>query len=237
MDTSARTEADNLGEDEVKETLVLWLARGGWSSKLAWGRQRVINIEAARGGERWIIEVTGCGSRAQCVLTTSLPYWAKRLDGWMARMHAIRLRSRTWASIGTCGVGCLLWERPGPEFLHYLLSTPAQSIISPIDRNQKRIELLYGCGWLYEGARVMGRCYVPSRGPDAWQALLAKPDEHWKTGYSARTLAYSWEAHDGLPEEISSLIKTIPRYANEDPELLMAIPKWKVPLPGGSKAS
>ena len=83
----------------------------------------------------------------------------------------------------------------------------------------------------------MGRCYIPSGGPDAWQALLAKPDEHWKTGHSARTLAFSWEAHDRLPEEISSLIKTIPRYANEDPELLMAIPEWKVPLPGGNRAS
>ncbi len=63
VDTRARTEAGKLGEDEVKEALVQWLARDGWTSKVAWGRQRGIDIEATRGGERWIIEVKGCGSR------------------------------------------------------------------------------------------------------------------------------------------------------------------------------
>ena len=83
----------------------------------------------------------------------------------------------------------------------------------------------------------MGRCYIPSDGPDAWQGFLADPAEHWKTGYSAKTLAHSWEAGDHLPDEVASLIKTIPRYECEEPELLMAMPEWKVPLPGGARDS
>ena len=37
----------------------------------------------------------------------------------------------------------------------------------------------------------MGRCYVPSDGPVAWQTFLADPAEQWKTGYSAKTLLIS----------------------------------------------
>ena len=83
----------------------------------------------------------------------------------------------------------------------------------------------------------MGRCYVPSDGPDAWRTFLADPAEQWKTGYSAKTVAHCWEADDRLPDEVASLIRTIPRYNSEEPELLMAMPEWKVPLPGGSRDS
>ena len=61
--TVADTGADELGEGEVKKALVRWLSRDGWTAEVAWGRRRGIDIEAARGGERWIIEVKGCGSR------------------------------------------------------------------------------------------------------------------------------------------------------------------------------
>ena len=83
----------------------------------------------------------------------------------------------------------------------------------------------------------MGRCFIPSNGPAAWRALLAQPDKHWKSGYSAKTLAHCWEADDQLPDELASLIKTNPRFKAEDPELLLAIPEWKVPLPGGRRDS
>ena len=78
----------------------------------------------------------------------------------------------------------------------------------------------------------MGRCYIPSDGPDSWQKLLRDPAKQWRTRYSAKTLAHCWEADDGLPSEIASLIKTVPRYEDEEPELLFAVPEWKVPLPG-----
>lgn len=83
----------------------------------------------------------------------------------------------------------------------------------------------------------MARCYIPSDGPASWRGFLAEPDKHWKTGHSAKTLAHSWEAEDRLPREIDSLIRTVPRYEHEKTELLLAVPEWKVPLPGGRRDS
>ena len=51
-----------LSEDEVKRLLVAWLEREGWSVEVAWGKARGIDVDALRGGERWIIEAKGCGS-------------------------------------------------------------------------------------------------------------------------------------------------------------------------------
>ena len=86
--------------------------------------------------------------------------------------------------------------------------------------------------------RSSGHCYVPSDGPDAWQRFLSKPDLHWKTGHSAKALAHCWEAAgDRLPGEVASLIRSFPRYAHDHAELLLAVPEWIVPLPGGSKGS
>lgn len=74
----------------------------------------------------------------------------------------------------------------------------------------------------------MKKVYVPTNGPESWRAFLASPDKHWRTGYSARTLAHSWEAGDGLPPEVSALFPG-------SPELLLAIPEHKTPLPGGRR--
>jgi hypothetical protein len=76
----------------------------------------------------------------------------------------------------------------------------------------------------------MARLYVPSKGPESWQALLASPEKHWQRGYSARTLAHVWESANGLPAEISHLL-------GADSELILAIPEHKVDLPGGSRPS
>jgi len=79
----------------------------------------------------------------------------------------------------------------------------------------------------------MGRIYVPSTGTECWQRLLAKPDPHWKPGYSARTLAYCWEAARGFPPEIARLFQAKLGKA----ELLLALPEHKVQLPGGGADS
>jgi hypothetical protein len=44
----------------------------------------------------------------------------------------------------------------------------------------------------------MTKFYLPSKGPESWKELLAEPDKHWKTGYSARSIAYCWEEAHGL---------------------------------------
>ena len=43
----------------------------------------------------------------------------------------------------------------------------------------------------------MSKILAFTSGPDDWQALLADPVKHWRPGYSARTLAYCWEAAGG----------------------------------------
>lgn len=76
----------------------------------------------------------------------------------------------------------------------------------------------------------MRRLYVPTVDAQSWQALLADPDKHWRTGYSARTLAHCWEAADGLPPEIAALF-------GPDTELLIAIPEHKVSLRDAGRES
>lgn len=83
----------------------------------------------------------------------------------------------------------------------------------------------------------MPRIFIETSGPGSWQQLLADPDKHWRTEYSARSLAYSWETANGLPEEIVALLKSKASFKEADPELLVAFPEWKVPLPGGQRES
>ena len=81
----------------------------------------------------------------------------------------------------------------------------------------------------------MSRILAPSAGPDDWKRLLASAD-HWRTGYSARSLAHSWhDAAGDFPSEIRSLLDTSPLFTSA--ELLLAVPEHKVPLPGVGKAS
>ena len=74
-------------------------------------------------------------------------------------------------------------------------------------------------------------------GPEDWQKLLADPDLHWKTGFSARTLAYSWEEAKGFPSEVRSALSNQQDALLSKLEPLLAIPEFKVPLPGGTRAS
>lgn len=73
--------------------------------------------------------------------------------------------------------------------------------------------------------------YVPTNGPGDWQRLLAEPVLHWRDGYSAKMLAECWEAANGIPREVSSLLEEIA----PAPRLLFAFPEYKVPLSGASR--
>ncbi len=79
----------------------------------------------------------------------------------------------------------------------------------------------------------MTRIYLPSSGPDEWQRFLAQPELHWRTGYSARTLAHSWEAAANLPPEIERLLE--PHVGKV--RLLFAFPEHKTAVPGGRRDS
>lgn len=81
----------------------------------------------------------------------------------------------------------------------------------------------------------MSRVYKPTSGPEDWKSFLAEPKKQWKTGFSARTLAYCWEdaggLTGGLPTEIASML----RPHGGEAELILAIPEYKVPLAGASR--
>jgi len=83
----------------------------------------------------------------------------------------------------------------------------------------------------------MTRIYIPSSCADSWQQFLAQPQKQWKTGYSAKTLAYSWEEADGFPREIETAFANPDVAALNNTTPLLIVPEHKVPLPGGRTES
>jgi hypothetical protein len=84
----------------------------------------------------------------------------------------------------------------------------------------------------------MKRIFVPTETGADWQRLLAKPKLHWKQGASAMSAAATWEAaNDSLPPEIEYLLDSSQDPAFAGLNLLIAIPEWQVPLPGGTTSS
>lgn len=79
---------------------------------------------------------------------------------------------------------------------------------------------------------------IPTTGPDDWRRLLASPEKHWRTGYSARALAYCWQAAGGgLPGSVAAVLSGSGVAALRDLDCLLVLPEHKVPLPGGGRAS
>jgi hypothetical protein len=83
----------------------------------------------------------------------------------------------------------------------------------------------------------MNRIYVPATKLEDWQALLAEPEKHWRTGYSAKALARCWMEADGFPASVRETFASSGIKMLEDVEMLLAIPEHKVPLPGGGHPS
>ena len=83
----------------------------------------------------------------------------------------------------------------------------------------------------------MSTIYIPANGPEDWRQFLAEPDRQWKDGYSAKELATCWQNADGFPLNIKKIFNQsdIPLFNNI--QFLIAIPEYKVPLPGGSQPS
>ena len=83
----------------------------------------------------------------------------------------------------------------------------------------------------------MARILNFTSGPDDWKAPLADPEKHWRTGYSARTLAHCWEAAEGLPKEVANAFEGTDEALLCDLRPLLTVPEFEVPLPGGIRAS
>ena len=76
---------------------------------------------------------------------------------------------------------------------------------------------------------------VPTENFETWRNFLEDKDLHWKEGYSAMSIALSWESSDGIPKEIHDVLSKVSEF--KEIELLIAIPEFKVPLKGGNRPS
>lgn len=83
----------------------------------------------------------------------------------------------------------------------------------------------------------MNKIFVPTNKPEDWKPLLAEPEKHWRTGYSAKALAYSWQEANDFPECVKKVFISSGIALFKNIELLMGFPEYQVPLPGGSRPS
>ena len=83
----------------------------------------------------------------------------------------------------------------------------------------------------------MSKIFIPANEAGDWKMLLADPEKQWKTGYSAKALAHCWQEANDFPKDVKEVFRNskIPLFQNI--ELLLAFPEYKVPLPGGRRAS
>lgn len=79
----------------------------------------------------------------------------------------------------------------------------------------------------------MNIIYTPTKSVCDWKDLLASPEKQWKIGYSARSMAYSWENAGGFPKTVKSAL--LQCFQSIEP--LFIFPEHKVALPGGKAAS
>jgi len=77
----------------------------------------------------------------------------------------------------------------------------------------------------------MKKIFRPTKGPEDWKQLLAEPQKHWKTGFSAKALAYCWEQADGFPESVKTVFRNSGAGLFENVKLVTAFPEYQVPLP------
>jgi len=81
----------------------------------------------------------------------------------------------------------------------------------------------------------MAHIFVPANSVKDWKKLLADPIKHWRTGYSAKALAYCWQEAGGIPSHVMEILSQINRLNDLEP--IFIVPEHQVPLPGGSRPS
>ena len=82
----------------------------------------------------------------------------------------------------------------------------------------------------------MAEIVIPAKEAEDWRAHLSDPEKHWRSGYSAKTLAHCWQDSDGFPDEFTKVFENAGKPFSELVPL-MILPEHKVALPGGSTAS
>lgn len=79
--------------------------------------------------------------------------------------------------------------------------------------------------------------HIPSSNPEEWRKFLADPENQWKKGHSARTLAYSWIEANGFPPEIERAFSKCDDNQLRNIECMLGFPEHRVPLEGGAPPS
>ena len=51
----------------------------------------------------------------------------------------------------------------------------------------------------------MKKIFIPTSKAEDWKGFLAEPDKQWRTGYSAKALAYCWEEANGFPNSVKKV--------------------------------
>jgi len=83
----------------------------------------------------------------------------------------------------------------------------------------------------------LGKFFIPSNGPEDWKNFLAEPDKQWRSGYSAKALAYCWEEAQGFPDSVKQVFQNSSFPVLQEIEFLFGFPEHKVSLPSGSRPS
>jgi hypothetical protein len=82
-------------------------------------------------------------------------------------------------------------------------------------------------------SRCVSTIYLASRGPEDWRRLLRDPAKQWRKGFSARTLAYCWEAASGdWPRSIKQALRESGSELLAGARILIAFPEHAVPVGG-----
>ena len=79
----------------------------------------------------------------------------------------------------------------------------------------------------------MTKIFIPANNPDDWKPLVGS--ENWKTGYSAKALAYCWQEANDFPESVRNVFIKSGIGLFKNVKLLLAFPEWKTPLSGGRR--
>jgi hypothetical protein len=84
---------------------------------------------------------------------------------------------------------------------------------------------------------MLSKIFVPIKSLEDWKSLLARPDKHWKKGYSAKALASCWKEANDFPKSVKTVFKKSGMNIFKNIELLLAIPEYEVSLSGGLRPS
>lgn len=86
----------------------------------------------------------------------------------------------------------------------------------------------------------MGKFFVRNKettSPEDWQVVLTKPELHWKTGNSAKSLAYCWEDAGGFPSDVREVFEKSNIGLLSGLDFIRGDVEFMVPLPGGNTGS